>query len=190
MATTADRPRPQRADAVRNRARVIDAAREVFAEKGLQAGVPEIAARAGVGKATVYRSFPTKDHLIAAIVVSHLRRFEQLAEEAAGDDDPWGAFERVMQTAAEVQASDRCMGESMGLPIELPELDEARAASTAAFARLMRRAKRQGRMRADATPADLRIMFTGAARMLAAEGQHDVRVWRRYASLVAASLRA
>src|SRR5919107_1582877 len=59
---------PKRADAIRNRERVVAAAAAVFAERGIEAGVPEIAARAGVGKATVYRSFPTKEHLIAAVV--------------------------------------------------------------------------------------------------------------------------
>ena len=59
---------PRRADAVRNRERVVAAAAAVFAERGVEAGVPDIAARAGVGKATVYRSFPTKEHLIAAVV--------------------------------------------------------------------------------------------------------------------------
>ena len=58
---------PKRADAVRNRARVIAAAAEVFAERGIEASVPAVAARAGVGKATVYRSFPPKEHLVAAV---------------------------------------------------------------------------------------------------------------------------
>ena len=81
-----------RADAVRNRERVVAAAAEVFREKGDAAVVPEIAARAGVGKGTVYRCFPTKDHLVAAVATQRVRWFEAEAREAAASDDPWGAF--------------------------------------------------------------------------------------------------
>jgi AcrR family transcriptional regulator len=183
-------PRPIRADAARNRARVVEAAGEVFAEKGLEAGVPEVAARAGVGKATVYRSFPTKEHLVAAVMIERLRWFEAMGLEAAESKDPWAAFTRFLTTAAEAQATDRALGDSMALDIRLPELEEARAAMWRALAKLMRRAKQQGAMRTDATPADLRILFTGAARMLAGEDQHDVKVWRRYARLIAAALRS
>ncbi|MGZ8647714.1 MAG: TetR/AcrR family transcriptional regulator, partial [Solirubrobacteraceae bacterium] len=72
-------PRARRADAQRNHERVLRAAGEVLSERGLEAGVDEIAARAGVGKATVYRSFPTKEHLIAAVVIDRLGEFEQRA---------------------------------------------------------------------------------------------------------------
>ena len=81
-----------RADAVRNRERVVAAAAEVFAEKGEAAVVPEIAARAGVGKGTVYRCFPTKDHLVAAVASERVRWFEREARAAAAADDPWAAF--------------------------------------------------------------------------------------------------
>ena len=67
---------PKRADALRNRERVVAAAAEVFAERGIEASVPEVAVRAGVGKATVYRSFPTKEHLVAAVVTGRLAEFE------------------------------------------------------------------------------------------------------------------
>ena len=72
-----------RADAVRNRERVIAAAAEVFREKGDAAVVPEIAARAGVGKGTVYRCFPTKDHLVAAVATQRVRWFEAEARVRA-----------------------------------------------------------------------------------------------------------
>jgi AcrR family transcriptional regulator len=143
-----------------------------------------------VGRATVYRSFPTKEHLVAAVMIERLRWFEQMALEAAASKDPWAAFTRFLLTAAEAQATDRALGDSMALDIDLPELQAARAATKRALAKLMRRAKQQGAMRADATPADLRILFTGAARMLACEGERDVRVWRRYARLIAAALKA
>jgi AcrR family transcriptional regulator len=90
-----------RADAVRNRARVVAAAAEVFAEKGEHAVVPDIAARAGVGKGTVYRCFPTKEHLIAAVATERARWFEREARAAAADADPWSAFSAFLARVAE-----------------------------------------------------------------------------------------
>src|SRR4051812_49482756 len=123
-----------RADAVRNRARVIAAAVDVFAEKGEDAVVPEIAARAGVGKGTVYRCFPTKDHLVAAVATERVRWFEREARAAAAADDSWTAFGAFITRFADAHACDRGMVFSMSQDIELPELTEARAAAQAAVA--------------------------------------------------------
>src|SRR3954447_5992489 len=105
--------RARRADALRNQEAVVRAAEEVFADKGLEAGIPEIAARAGVGKATVYRSFPTKEHLVAAVARERLRWVTELAGAALEDDDPGPAFERVVVALAERQASDRAVAGSL-----------------------------------------------------------------------------
>src|SRR3954453_14009210 len=102
-----------RADAVRNRAPETGAAAEVFAEKGDSAVVPEIAARAGVGKGTVYRCFPTKDHLVAAVATQRVRWFEQETREAATSDDPWNAFMGFMERIADAYCEDRGMVASM-----------------------------------------------------------------------------
>ena len=128
MAAAGARPRMTavaartRADAVRNRERVIAAAAEVFREKGDAAVVPEIAARAGVGKGTVYRCFPTKDHLVAAVATQRVRWFEAEAREAAASDDPWSAFLRFMERIADAHCEDRGMVASMSQAIELDEL--------------------------------------------------------------------
>ena len=179
-----------RADAVRNRERVVAAAAEVFREKGDAAVVPEIAARAGVGKGTVYRCFPTKDHLVAAVATERVRWFEREARAAAADEDPWGAFAAFMAHVAEAHCDDRGMVASMSQGIELPELLEARAAATDALRELMDRAIAQGAMRPDADPGDLKILLSGIARSLAADRERDPAVWRRYARLVADALRA
>src|SRR5215210_1139756 len=125
MAAVASRTR---ADAIRNRARVVAAAAEVFAEKGEDAVIPEIAARAGVGKGTVYRCFPTKDHLVAAVATERVRWFEREARAAAGAEDSWGAFGAFMTRFADAHCRDRGMVFSMSQGIELPELAAARAA--------------------------------------------------------------
>jgi AcrR family transcriptional regulator len=179
-----------RADAVRNRARVIAAAAEVFAEKGEDAVVPEIAARAGVGKGTVYRCFPTKDHLVAAVATERVRWFEREIRAAAAGADPWGAFSAFMARVADAHCADRGMVFSMAQGIALPELVAARADVTVALRELMDRAIAQGAMRPDAEPADLRIMLSGVARALVATGERDPAVWRRYVQFVVDALRA
>lgn len=182
--------RPKRADALANLERVTRAAAEVFAEKGLDAGVPEIAARAGVGKATVYRSFPTKEHLVAAVVCERLRWLERVAEEACGGDDAWGAFVEVLGVAAEAQARDCALATSMVSECSLPELQAARQASLDAMDRLIVRAQEQGAMRPGVSSADIRVLFAGIGRVLVDRGEHDPGVWRRHAGLIADALRA
>ena len=179
-----------RADAVRNRARVIAAAAEVFAEKGDAAVVPEIAARAGVGKGTVYRCFPTKNLLVAAVATERVRWFEREARAAAADADPWAAFAAFMARVADAHCRDRGMVASMSQGIEEPELLEARAAAHDAVRELMDRAIAQGAMRPDADPADLKILLGGIARSLAAAQESDVGVWRRSAQLIVDAFRA
>ena len=187
MTATAARTR---ADAVRNRERVIAAAAEVFREKGEAAVVPEIAARAGVGKGTVYRCFPTKHHLVAAVATERVRWFEREARAAAEADDAWAAFAAFMERVADVYCTDRGMVASMSQSIELPELLEARAAASEAVGALMARAVAQGTMRPDATPGDMKVLLSGVARSLVAAQETDRAVWRRYVGLVVDALRA
>jgi AcrR family transcriptional regulator len=179
-----------RADAVRNRERVIAAAAEVFREKGEAAVVPEIAARAGVGKGTVYRCFPTKDHLVAAVASERIRWFEREARAAATADDAWAAFHAFMERVADAHCVDRGMVTTLSQANELPELVEARAAAMEALGALMERAIAQGTMRPDARPADLKVLLGGVARSLVATQERDPAVWRRYVALVADALRA
>jgi AcrR family transcriptional regulator len=183
-------PRPLRADALRNRARVVAAAGAVFAEHGVDASVPDVAERAGVGKATVYRSFPTKEHLIAAVVIERLADFERRTLARVGDPDPWGALVELLADGARRSCADRAMIDALSGENELPELAAARAALWGAVELLMDRAKAQGRMHADVRAGDLRVLWAGVARMLVADGVEDLTVWRRYAALVANALRA
>jgi AcrR family transcriptional regulator len=179
-----------RADAVRNYERVLNAAAEVLAEKGADAAVPEIAARAGVGKGTVYRCFPTKEHLVGAVLAERVRSYTRSIESAAEHPDAWTAFERLLAGWAERQATDCTFAEGLGHDYPLPEMREAKTEMYAALERLIARAKAEGRMRDDASADDVRVMFGGMARMLRADGNHDPAAWRRQAALVAAALRA
>jgi AcrR family transcriptional regulator len=187
---TSPAPPARRADAVRNRERVVAAAATVFARHGIEAGIPEIAALAGVGKGTVYRSFPTKEHLIAAVLVERLRAFEAQARERLDDPDPWRALSELLMDGAERHCADRAITAGISAAIRLPELDAARVSMWQAVEALMQRAQAQGRMRADVRAADLRVLWAGAARVLAGDGVDDPAEWRRYAALVLDALRS
>src|ERR1700742_4682181 len=100
-------PRALRADAARNRARVLDAARAAFAEGGIEVGVEEIARRAGVGKGTLYRRFPTKEALVRAIFDDILEEIEQISARAADLPDAEAAFAFYLGEAARMQATNQ-----------------------------------------------------------------------------------
>ncbi len=179
-----------RADAVRNYERVVAAAAEVLAEKGAEAGIPEIAARAGVGKGTVYRCFETKEHLVAAVVAERVRAFGEAVAAANRREDAWEAFTDLLEDSAARHSADCMFAEGLGHASGLPALVEAKAVLFADLDALMGRAKAQGRMRDDVDSGDVRVLFAGMARMLRADGDRDPQTWRRYARLVANAFRA
>src|SRR4051794_4136234 len=100
-----------RADAERNRTALLAAARVVFGEHGLEASLDEIARRAGVGNATLYRRFPTRRDLIAAVFAGRMSEYVELADEALRNPDPWQAFVGYLTRVCEVQATDRGLSE-------------------------------------------------------------------------------
>jgi AcrR family transcriptional regulator len=189
-APTTDEPRALRADAARNRERILAAARSVFSERGLDASVAEVAREAGVGKATVFRSYPTKEHLIAAITCDRVRWVEERVNEALERPDAWAAFENLLVDLARRHATDLTHLEALARATDAPELMAARTATNAALRRLMRKAKKQGGMRADATPEDVRTLFHGVTHAMTEEERHDIKAWERWAELFAGALRA
>jgi AcrR family transcriptional regulator len=183
-------PRPLRSDAARNRERVIAAAVEIFAERGLEATMPEVAARAGVGKATVYRSFPTREQLVASIVIERLAWYREQAEAAADLPDAWAAFTTLMFAAAEKQSRDRALAACLAATNDHPDVVQARHESSDAIAVIMRRAQAQGAMRSDATPEDVRLLFGGIGRVLNEDEAADPARWRRATAFVLDAFRA
>jgi AcrR family transcriptional regulator len=180
--------RALRADAARNRERILEAAEQVFSERGLDASVAEVARRAGVGKATIFRSYATKDDLIAAITYERVRWVERLVDDALEQPDAWQAFKDLLLDLASRHAIDVTHLEALARQSHSPQLAEARASTYAAMRKLMERAKAEGKMRADATPDDLRVLFHGVTLSLAVEERRDVAVWTRWAVLFAAAL--
>src|SRR5438309_11180038 len=103
--------KPLRADAERNRGRILDAAAELFAAKGLSVGLDEIAQHAGVGVGTAYRRFPDKRQLIEELFEDRVDSMAQLGEDALAADDPWEGLVGFLEQATELQIANRGLKE-------------------------------------------------------------------------------
>ena len=151
--------RPLRVDAERNRRRILEAAAVVFAERGLDVSLDEIAAAAGVGVGTVYRRFPDKDALIDALFEDKIRAVEALARHALELSDPWEAFSGFMRGMCRLQADDRGLADAL-LSVTRGRERVARARNTIAplAIQLLRRAQDAGVVRADLGEYDVPLM--------------------------------
>jgi AcrR family transcriptional regulator len=166
------------------------AAQRVFSEHGLDASVAEVAREAGVGKATVFRSYPSKEHLIAAIACDRVRWIEDLVGKALEQPDAWEAFKDLLLDLAHRHATDLTHLEALARASDVPLLTEARTATNEALRRLMDKAKAQGDMRADAKPEDVRTLFHGVTHAMTDDERHDPAAWARWAGLFANAFRA
>jgi AcrR family transcriptional regulator len=167
-------------DAEAKRARLLTAAGEVFARDGLDAPMPAIAAAAGAGVGSVYRQFPSKHDLLAALVIGRHEEVEREAELAlAAPGGPWAALNALLWAIAERQASDYVLAEAMATVSDHPGVLDSVAATMHSLEALLDAAKAEGRLRPDATALDLRLLFaaTRAVRGL------DPDAWRRMLEL-------
>ncbi len=147
-----------RADARENRARVLAVARELFAERGLDVPMAAIARRAGVGVATLYRRFPTKESLVLEAFTEQFAVCQAVIEEALTDPDPWRGFRTVLEKVCLLQATDR--GFTAAFVASFPDMhSEVRERTWHGFAALVQRAKDSGQLRADFSPHDLTLVL-------------------------------
>ncbi|WP_341229607.1 helix-turn-helix domain-containing protein [Nocardioides salarius] len=189
MTEDAPAARAPRADSVRNRARVAEAAYDVYAEQGLGATVAQVAARAGVGNATVFRHFPTKADLLDEVAARWLqdwarvmdRRLSATAHDALAELLP-ALFERLR--------TDRFTLDVLRAGSLHPEVERARQATQRLFLQALERAIADGQVRPDVTYADLAVLVLGAAGQLAEFEDFDPDRWRRHALLVWSAIRA
>jgi AcrR family transcriptional regulator len=188
MSGDPDPPRPPRADAVRNRERVVQAASEIFAEQGTRASVADVAARAGVGNATVYRSYPSKADLLAEVALLWLSDMERESAATAGAEDPVTAFGELIDTVFERLRGDRLAADLLreGNPSEEVALTRARVEAN--WTAALRRATAAGAVRDDVTYADLSVLILGTAERLSEMGIDDPAQWRRVAGFVRAGI--
>src|SRR5918994_1303253 len=139
-----------RADAERNRERVLSAARKVFAEQGLNASTNEIARRAGVGVATLFRRFPTRDDLVGAVFADKMAAYLAAAEEALAEPDAWDGFCGYIERVCRMQADDRGFADVLTLTFPTAKgLEAERDRAALALAELIERAQAAGQLRQD-----------------------------------------
>jgi AcrR family transcriptional regulator len=169
-----------RADAERNRERLLAAAREVFAEQGLQAPMAEVARRAGVGVATLFRRFPSRDELITATFAAKMTAYADTIDEALGDPDAWNGFCRYVERVCAMQADDRGFTDVLTMTFPTAKAFEAeRNRAGQAFGELVERAKASGRLRADFVHQDLPLILMANAGVVAATADAAPDAWRR-----------
>jgi len=179
--------RPLRADARRNRERILKAARAVFGDHGIDAQIDDVAKRAKVGVGTVYRHFPTKETLLDALVRERFEEIAGYAREALEREDAWEGFCELIWRAAEGNAVDRAFCEAVAFTDQSAVVEETGLERSTQ--ELIDRAKAQGRMREDASTMDVAITMCGAGSVMRTiVGQPDV--WRRYLTLMLDGLRA
>jgi AcrR family transcriptional regulator len=160
--------RPLRADAERNRQRLIDAAREVFAERGLHVPMEDIARHAGVGVATLYRRFPTRAHAVA---------------QALAEPDAWAGFCGYIERVCAMQAEDRGFANVLTMTFPLHKCFEAeRDRAFRGFAELVERAKAAGQLRQDFVVEDLAVLLMANAGVIAGTANAAPGAWRRLAA--------
>ncbi|AMM21463.1 TetR family transcriptional regulator [Frondihabitans sp. PAMC 28766] len=185
---TTTQPAPHRAlrkDATENRRRLIDAAKGVFAEHGLEAGVEEVAHVAGVGIGTLYRRFPTKDALIAELVRELLEDVVRLAHEAQ-DLGAGRGLEWFLYGIGETQAANRgCLARVWSDDTSNALRDEYRGL----MLRLLADAREHGTVRDDATLTDIDLLFWSLRGVLEATGDASGPAWRRQVAVSVAGLR-
>jgi AcrR family transcriptional regulator len=176
-----------RADAQRNLGRILEAASDAYAELGPDVTVDEIARRAGVGHGTVFRRFPTKDALRAAVIHARIDELLAKAYELLDRPDPGAALEEFVWTAAEACRRDRALFEGMEHCGSFPEVLAAKQELHETVGKLIRRAQRSGGLRRGVDSHDVGALV-GAAIQASMHAERD-DAWRRYVRVVLDGLR-
>jgi AcrR family transcriptional regulator len=182
--------RPLRSDAERNRRLVLEAAALAFAEEGYEIGMAEIARRAGVGNATVFRRFPSKDALVQAIFEDRIAESLAAVERAAQLPDPWAALVAVLEASAALQARDRGFFQATEQHLlEHPELLAHHRRILDAFDPIVAGAQAAGALRDDVTTLDVLGLTKAAAACVPPSPDLRADGWRRTLSIMLDGLR-
>ena len=178
-----------RADAQRNLVRVLDAAREVFAEQGIDAPVTEIADRAGVGVGTIFRRFPTKDDLLVAVVEQRSQQLIEAADLALESPDPGAALRGFMETATAMQISDVCWCEAGAELFEREGIRELTDVLVGKIGELLTSAQTAGQIRSDVRALDIPVLLMAVAKSGLMLEDAVPGAWKRYLAIILDGLR-
>jgi AcrR family transcriptional regulator len=178
-----------RADARRNHEAVIGAAKKLFADEGLDAQMPDVAKAAKVGVGTVYRHFPTKDDLIAALAAERFERLAEKAREGIAAEDPWEGLCDFIRFSAKLQADDRGLCEVMGSRPEVMDTSARAVGLDDLCDQIVKRAQRSGELRKDLEWEDIPLIACSLGRITAAEMGPAKGRWPRLVEIIIDGLR-
>ncbi|SCF05775.1 TetR/AcrR family transcriptional regulator [Micromonospora chokoriensis] len=184
-------PHTLRSDALDNRERIVEAARAVFAVDGLDVPMREVARRAGVAPATLYRRFPTKEMLVTEAFAEQMQACHTVVDEGLADPDPWHGFCLVIEKMCELHARDR--GFTAALISNFPhavDFEARREYALKAIDELARRAKEAGRLRPDFVLDDVLLVLMANSGIHATSLTTQVTASRRFAALAISAFRA
>ncbi|MCQ8187208.1 TetR/AcrR family transcriptional regulator [Streptomyces rugosispiralis] len=184
-------PHPLRSDASDNRERILDAARALFATEGLKVPMREIARHAGVGPATLYRRFPTKQTLATEAFTDEMRACRAIVDEGRAEPDPWRGFCLVIERTCELHARSRGFTEAfMSTFPDAMDFVAEREYALRSIAELAHRAKDTGHLRPDFVLDDLVMMLMANRGIHTASKAGRVAASRRFAALVIQAFQA
>jgi AcrR family transcriptional regulator len=189
MTAVTETERGLRADARRNRRAVVAAAKKLFADQGLDAQIPNVAKTAKVGVGTVYRHFPTKDDLIAALAAERFERLAERAREELEAEDPWQGLCDFIRYSAQIQADDRGLCDVMGSRPEVMETAAESVGLDTLCEQLVRRAQRSGDLRKDIEWEEIPMIACALGGITKAHGPGAGR-WPRLVEIVLDGLHA
>src|SRR4051812_48709027 len=191
MASEETAGRPLRKDAERNRERLLTAASEVFAQRGLDVTMHDIAAHAGVGVGTAYRRFANKQEVIEALFEQRLAKVATLADQALKDPDAWRGLCTYLEQVLRLQSEDRGLTDIVNHPdLGQERADEARDRITPLLHALVDRARQQGHLRADFEATDIVFIQYALGALMDRTREVEPDLYRRYLTMFLDGIRA
>ncbi|MDR7275389.1 TetR/AcrR family transcriptional regulator [Catenuloplanes atrovinosus] len=179
-----------RADARRNRDRIVETARDLFTERGPGVPMAAIARRAGIGTATLYRRFPTKESLLAAAYAEQFAECVAVVDDALADPDPWRGFRTMIGEICALQLADHGFSAAFLAGAGTEEPGRHRERAVRGFGELVARAQAAGRLRADFVPADLALAVAATAGLAALFPDDAAEASRRMTAFLIAGFAA
>ncbi|MFC4121610.1 TetR/AcrR family transcriptional regulator [Nonomuraea zeae] len=183
--------KPLRSDAARNRDKLLVAATQVLAERGLDAPLEHIARRAGVSIGTLYNHFPTREALLGAILPQRLAALNEITAAALADPDPWAGFTGFLEGLFTLQAEDHSLNDALAQSFSLTtDVSQACHRGFLDAERIIERAKAGGRLRPDFGPQDLVTLVWAMSQVIRESMETAPGTWRRHLSFCLDGLRA